>query len=183
MKTNKLISRLGLLSLIFVLMSCAKGQTQMKQDTTKGMFKEDLTAYRPKYDTDSAPAKTSSKETKSTPPANGSNTGAPPTAGQTADARVDSVAARNKSVNKSAQGYRVLVYSGNSSEESRKVRERIYKILPDADIYAQYKQPTFRVKVGDCFNRIEANNLYVKLKEEFPEAKIVPDQINIIVKE
>lgn len=182
MKTKKLISRLGLLSVVFILMSCAKGQTQMKQDTTKGMFKEDLTAYRPKYDTDSAP-KTSSKETKSAPPATGGNTSAPSTVGPTADARVDSVAARNKSINKSAQGYRVLVYSGNSSEESRKVRERIYKILPDADIYAQYKQPTFRVKVGDCFNRIEANNLYVKLKDEFPEAKIVPDQINIIVKE
>ncbi len=177
MKTKKLISRLGLLSIVFVLMSCAKGQTQMKQDTTKGMFKEDLTAYRPKYDTDSAPK--TSKDTKNTPPANNSTS---PNAALSADARVDSVAARNRGV-KNAQGFRVLVYSGNSSEESRKVRERIYKILPDADIYSQYKQPTFRVKVGDCFNRIEANNLYVKLKEEFPEAKIVPDQINIIVKE
>ncbi|MCR6642348.1 MAG: hypothetical protein NVV82_26020 [Sporocytophaga sp.] len=181
MKTKELISRLGLLSIVFVLMSCAKGQTQMKQDTTKGMFKEDLTSYRPKYDTDSAP-KPSSKDTKNTPPANGGNSGATSNAAQATDARIDSVAARNRGI-KNAQGYRVLVYSGSSSEESRKVRERIYKILPDADIYAQYKQPTFRVKVGDCFNRIEANNLYVKLKDEFPEAKIVPDQINIIVKE
>ncbi len=181
MKTKKLISRLGLLSVVFVLMSCAKGQTQMKQDTTKGMFKEDLTSYRPKYDADSAP-KPSSKDTKNTPPANEGNSSTSSNAAQFADARVDSVAARNRNI-KNAQGYRVLVYSGNSSEESRKVRERIYKILPDADIYAQYKQPTFRVKVGDCFNRIEANNLYVKLKDEFPEAKIVPDQINIIVKE
>jgi hypothetical protein len=180
MKIKTLISRLGLLSIVFVLMSCAKGQTQMKQDTTKGMIKEDLTSYRPKYDADSAP-KTTPTDTKNTSAA-GTTGGSIINSGKNIDARVDSVANKNKGI-KSAQGYRVLVYSGNSSEESKKVRERIYKILPDADIYSQYKQPTFRVKVGDCYNRIEANNLYVKLKEEFPEAKIVPDQINIIVKD
>ncbi len=52
-------------------------------------------------------------------------------------------------------------------------------IIPDDKMYMEFRAPNFRVKVGDAISRIEANYLLGKLKTDFPNAVIVPDDINI----
>lgn len=91
---------------------------------------------------------------------------------------MDSIAVSNKRYH-SAPGYRIMVYSGNSSEESAAVRKEVYEWSRDYEVYTQYKQPAFRVKVGNFQDRINANYVYSDLVKFFPNAVIIPDQIEI----
>jgi hypothetical protein len=91
---------------------------------------------------------------------------------------MDSIATANRRYH-SAPGYRIMVYSGNSSQESAVVRKEVYEWSRDYDVYTQYKQPAFRVKVGNFEDRINANYVYSDLVKFFPNAVIIPDQIEI----
>ncbi len=91
---------------------------------------------------------------------------------------MDSIALSNKRYH-SAPGYRIMVYSGNSSEESADVRKEVYEWSRDYEVYTQYKQPAFRVKVGNFEDRISANYVFSDLVKFFPNAVIIPDQIEI----
>lgn len=74
-------------------------------------------------------------------------------------------------------GYRILLYSGQSSEEANKIKKQFYLLNADDNVYTEYKQPSFRVKVGNYLNRIEANYYLEAYKKTFPNAMILPDQI------
>jgi len=95
------------------------------------------------------------------------------------NSKLDTIAENNKK-NPTAQGYRILVYAGTSSEESKKIRQLVYSYNSDLNVYTQFKQPSFRVKVGDFQDRVEASYILNDLKENFPNAMIVPDQINLV---
>jgi hypothetical protein len=94
------------------------------------------------------------------------------------DPLMDSIAIANKRY-QSAPGYRIMVYSGNSSEASAEARREVYDWSRDYDVYTQYKQPAFRVKVGNFADRINANYVFSDLVKFFPNAVIIPDQIEI----
>jgi hypothetical protein len=91
---------------------------------------------------------------------------------------MDSIAVFNKRY-QNAPGYRIMVYSGNSSEESVTARKQVYEWSRDYEVYTQYKQPAFRVKVGNFEDRVKANYVYSDLLKFFPNAVIIPDQIEI----
>ena len=95
------------------------------------------------------------------------------------DEKLDSIAVRNKKI-KFSQGYRIIVYSGSNKEEINKIREKIYSIYPDVDIYQVYKQPDYKIKVGDYINRFEAHYALSQLKTLFPDALITMEQVNIV---
>lgn len=95
------------------------------------------------------------------------------------DEKLDSIAVRNKRI-KYAQGYRIIVYSGSNREEIKKIREKVYSIYPDVDIYQVYKQPDYKIKVGDYINRFEAHYALRQFKTLFPDALITMEQVNII---
>lgn len=91
---------------------------------------------------------------------------------------LDSIAYYNKFIDK-AMGYRVIVYSGINREDANKVKEKIYKRFPDIDVYMTYKQPSFKVKVGDFFTRLEAQKMYNQLRNNFPNVLVIEDEIII----
>jgi hypothetical protein len=133
---------------------------------------EDLSKYRPKF---------------SLPNTAGSGAGGT-TAATTAmptnhvNARVaalmDTLSSMNKSI-RFAQGYRILAYSGTERKAALDLRASIVSRLPDEPVYPQYKQPTWRVKVGDYFSRIEAQQVLLRIKDLAPNAIIVAEQINV----
>ncbi|MDX2189986.1 MAG: SPOR domain-containing protein [Bacteroidota bacterium] len=93
---------------------------------------------------------------------------------------IDSIASMNKKL-KFMQGYRILVYSGTDKEEANLVKEKIYKKLPMADIYSSYKQPTYRIKLGDYHEKLDAERIIAKiLKWDLPAAIVIQD--NIVIK-
>jgi hypothetical protein len=42
-----------------------------------------------------------------------------------------------------------------------------------------YNQPTFRVKVGDFVDRLDAQRVYAGLLADFPNAMVVQDKVEI----
>jgi hypothetical protein len=168
------IAQFLILLTAFILFSCSAAQSQSKKnkDKDKEEYQEDLSRVRPDFrKADSAQA--SGKNMQVVAPSNDVT--------KMLNAKLDTLAKNNASA-KYAQGYRVLVYSGRSSVDVRNARSKVYDILPDADIYQDFRSPNQRVKVGDCIDRIEAYSLFGKLKKYFPNAVIIPDQIVIKAK-
>ena len=95
------------------------------------------------------------------------------------NAKLDSLAHKNTRL-KYAEGYRILVYTGASSEEVAKIKEKVVALVGEETVYNIYKQPTFRIKVGDYLNRVEAGKTIQLLKADFPNAILISDQIVIL---
>lgn len=156
----------AVISAFFIMFSCAAGSKSSSASS------EDITTYRPVYSANESPAKTPEKaQAKQEPPL---------------EPKADITEELNKKLElisqnapKMAKGYRVLLYSGNNREEATVLKEKAITLTNDK-IYMEYKAPNFRVKAGNAINRLEANYLLGKLKQEFPHAVVVPDDINII---
>ncbi len=91
---------------------------------------------------------------------------------------MDTVASVNKNI-KYAQGYRILAYNGSERQTVMNLRKSIISRLPEVKDYLTYQQPNFRLKIGDFFNRVEAQQVLNKISDLVPDALIVQDQINI----
>ncbi|TAG55527.1 MAG: SPOR domain-containing protein [Cytophagales bacterium] len=92
---------------------------------------------------------------------------------------LDSIYNSNKNI-KYMEGYRIQVYIGENKDEANAAKEYLYKIYPQADIYTVYKQPTYRVKLGDFINRHEVKRiLEKKILRSFPKAILIPDNVFI----
>lgn len=74
-------------------------------------------------------------------------------------------------------GFRVQVYSGNNRAQAIQIRTEVLEKYPDYAAYLIYKQPTFRVRVGDFRSRSAAQELLRELKVLYPVSFIVPDDV------
>lgn len=165
-----------ILLFFFLMTACATavktpGSDDSRTEGAAGKA-EDLSKYRPQFNLPGAAS------------ANNTNTSAAATAMPTnhvnakVAALMDTLASMNKSI-RYAQGYRILAYTGMERKTALDLRAEIVARLPDEPVYPQYKQPTWRVKVGDYFSRIEAQQVLLRIKDLAPNAMIVVDQINV----
>lgn len=154
--------------------SAARTTGSTTNTNTEAENAEDLSKYRPKFNV-SAPAGSNSSAT------GGANPAAPtPTRHVNAKvaALLDTAAIMNKSI-RYAAGYRILAYSGVERKAAMDIRNAIVKRIPEERDYFQFNQPTFRLKIGDYFSRIEAQQVLLRIKDIAPNAMIVVDQINV----
>ncbi|HET9487502.1 MAG TPA: SPOR domain-containing protein [Chryseosolibacter sp.] len=79
----------------------------------------------------------------------------------------------------STDGYTIQVYSGVNREDALNVRKKMTQSLPDLESEVQYRQPNFRVRSGQYFTRLEAQQDYLAIKRYFPNAIVIPDRIPI----
>jgi len=93
-------------------------------------------------------------------------------------AMLDSMTAANFEASR-IQGYRILLYSGNSRDEAGRAKEMVYKLFPKADVYMAYSAPTFKVRFGDFYSRLDAWQHLLKLRAQFPQA-VITNEIVII---
>ncbi|HTF82484.1 MAG TPA: hypothetical protein VL947_12195 [Cytophagales bacterium] len=91
---------------------------------------------------------------------------------------IDTIRTNNKKIKK-AKGYRVSVYSGPDKEEIRRIKEYVYSYYPDINIISEYKQPDYKIKVGDFLSRFEAFEVLGKITIQYPNALIVPEVVDI----
>ncbi|HRH35518.1 MAG TPA: hypothetical protein PKY12_10675 [Catalimonadaceae bacterium] len=91
---------------------------------------------------------------------------------------LDSLADQSRKA-KLIQGYRILIYSGNSREEATKSKEMAYKSIPNVDVYTSYLAPTFKVKLGDFYQKLDAYLTLKKLQAAFPMAVIVNEVVHL----
>jgi len=85
-------------------------------------------------------------------------------------------------------GYRVQIYSDNNARTAKneaRTKERVISgAYPDLATYVIYDSPYWRLRVGDCRSRAEAEELATELKKAFPayraEITVVRDRINAV---
>ena len=83
---------------------------------------------------------------------------------------------------KGIQGYRVQIFFGSSKSAKRLANEARVKFIStngDVKAHINYKAPYFKVRVGDYRTQSEAIKLLTQIKQEYPEAFIVKDIIDI----
>jgi len=77
------------------------------------------------------------------------------------------------------EGFRILLYSGNDREKASKAKEIAYRLILKSDVYTSYQSPTFKVRMGDFYQKAEAFLALGKLKSGFPNAVIISEIVNI----
>ncbi|MDA0193733.1 MAG: SPOR domain-containing protein [Bacteroidetes bacterium] len=76
-------------------------------------------------------------------------------------------------------GFSIQIYSGRSREEANNAKQAVYDLLEDETAVVYYDQPVFRVKVGKYFSKLEAEKNFRTLKDNFPQALVLPERIRI----
>ncbi|MFD2516263.1 sporulation protein [Pontibacter locisalis] len=168
---NKIIT-LFLVLAVVLSTACASsagkgtGRTDNGGSRTTGKEKvnEDLSVYRPKYSVPDAAPVTRVEPTHHV--------------NDKVAVLMDTVASVNKNI-KYAQGYRILAYNGSERQKVMNLRKSIISRVPEVKDYLTYQQPNFRLKIGDFFSRVEAQQVLNQLSDLIPNAQIVQDQINI----
>jgi hypothetical protein len=79
--------------------------------------------------------------------------------------------------NKYLEGYTIQVFSGLSREEAMNVKADLFKKMPEVNADLIYTQPSFRVKIGKYYSKLEAQQDYMAIKRNFPNAILVPERI------
>lgn len=171
----KIIRNSCLVVLLTILLSCAgtSKTTSKSGDTAKETGKaEDLSAFRPKFPPPPADAGTnaSTESMVVVVPTNHVN--------NRVLTLLDTVANANKGI-KYAQGYRILAYTGTERKIAMDIRTAITGRIPEERDYLQYRQPTFRLKIGDYLSRVDAQQVLSQIKDISPNALIISDKINI----
>jgi len=93
------------------------------------------------------------------------------------DVVLDSIAKINK--NLPYLRYTVMVHNSNSRNDAEEARKDVFRVMPDAKPKLQFISPSYIVKVGDFMDQLEAYQTLVKLKRQFPNAVIIPEQVYI----
>jgi hypothetical protein len=78
------------------------------------------------------------------------------------------------------KGYRVQIYSGSNRIDANKVKSDFLETYLGEKIYFEYKQPYYKVRVGNYRTKLEAQKMYqiLLLDLRFKGVLIVPDDIN-----
>ncbi|MBQ4063035.1 MAG: SPOR domain-containing protein [Bacteroidaceae bacterium] len=100
-------------------------------------------------------------------------------------ARLDSIMGRMAVKTTQAEGYRVMVYSGNNSrtarDEANKWARFMRENFPGAEVYVVFESPIRSCQYGDYRTREEAEAVMYKLKatKKFKEISVRKTLINL----
>lgn len=147
--------------------SCAP---KLTTSSTTGDYSEDVSAFRPAIsdDVDEATEVSEEKIDK------GPYVAPTHSINKEMSTILDSIIVYNR--DKSYFTYTVQVYIGRSREEANQAREKVYRVLPEEKPELAYKQPSYKVKVGKYYDRVEAYKTLTKLRGTFPGAGMVRER-------
>lgn len=94
------------------------------------------------------------------------------------DEKVQHLMERFTALKHPRSGYRVQVFLGDRkmAEESKRA---FLLSNPDMPAYLSWLAPNWRLRIGDCPTRLEAERLQRDLRANYPGCYIVPDQIEM----
>ncbi len=167
-----MIKTIYIVSVVMGISACQVSQSVRSAD--KEMYTEDLAKVRPDY--------VMPEDTLNTDPVD--NNQADPAVIPSADVtyRINDVLDKTDDFRKNVNaidGFTIQVYSGTDRENARKIRGKVISMLPDEDARLSYDEPNFKVRVGAYFTRLEAQKSITIVREEFPNAIIIPERIPI----
>jgi hypothetical protein len=101
------------------------------------------------------------------------------------DDKVDLLVSKHIQINqnrKSMEGYRIQIFfdSGNNSKtKAQSIYEGFKAKYPDVRAYLSFKSPNYKVRVGDFRTRLDAQRFLNDIIDEYPNAWIIADMINL----
>lgn len=87
----------------------------------------------------------------------------------------------NKNFEGKQKGYRVQIFfdSGNNSKmQATTIRNEFASRYPKISTYIIFKEPNFRVRVGDFRTRSDARGFQQSIADKYPQSFVVKDDIN-----
>jgi hypothetical protein len=130
---------------------------------------EDLSRYRPVFTLPKAPATPAPAAVRpNITPVNQVNA--------QIEQRLRDQAYTNQNV-KYAQGYRILAYVGLERDQAMAIRRAVISRYPEETDYLTFKQPVFRLWVGDYLTRLDAEQALLRIKPFAPKAELQATQV------
>ena len=167
-----------------LLAACAASapttRAQTPADTTRKSVAtattEDLTKYRPVFTPVATGSPTPPTAAKPTPPPR--PTAPTPTNQVNAqvEQRLRDQAFTNQNV-KYASGFRVRAYLGLERDQVMSIRRQIIARYPDETDYITFKQPVYRLYIGDYINKLDAARGLARVRQFVPRAELEPMQV------
>jgi hypothetical protein len=160
-----------LVGIVCLAIACGSKVRPARSAKPRSDYKEDASVFRPSPVPEASPA---------SPPKLPASEGVAnmPDHRHKVEQALDSAAQWNGRL-RFIQGYRLLVYNGKNRDEANMAKSTVYKSIPGLPVFTEYKQPYFKVKVGNFFERLEAQPYLVKLREAFPNLLLVPEPIRL----
>ena len=78
-------------------------------------------------------------------------------------------------------GWRIQIFfdaGANSKRKATEVLKQFNENYPESQAYLSFKEPYYRVRVGDFRSRLEAEGFLKKIKPQYPNAFATSDLIN-----
>jgi hypothetical protein len=101
------------------------------------------------------------------------------------DDRVDLLVSKHIQINQNRrgmEGYRIQIFfdSGNNSKtKAQSIYEGFKAKYPDIGAYLSFKSPNYKVRIGDFRTRLDAQRFLNDILDEYPNAWIIADMINL----
>lgn len=173
-------------SCIYLISLSSCGTSKPSTSSTASVYNEDLGAFRIALATYKAPIKETTKventQTNTTTSSNPTSSTLPTSDLTAVDALLSRLAEKNAEF-KSLPGYRIQLYTGADSDKANAVKNKASYILSKHGLRAEsvYEQPLFKIKAGYFISQLEAQRQLVAIKDDFPEAILVPDKISLSI--
>ena len=101
------------------------------------------------------------------------------------DDKVDLLVSKHIQINqnrKGIDGYRIQIFfdSGNNSKtKAQSIYDGFKAKYPDVGAYLSFKSPNYKVRIGDFRTRLDAQRFLNNIIDEYPNAWIIADMINL----
>lgn len=172
---------LPLLAACAVTAAAPTTRTPTPSDTTRRPVAtgpaEDLTRYRPVF---AVPTSAAVASPAAAPKVAASATKAAPVPTNQVNApleqRLRDQAFTNQNV-KYTSGYRIRAYLGLEREQAMSIRRQVISRYPDETDYLTFKQPVYRLYVGDYISKLDAARGLVRVRQFAPKAELEPMQV------
>lgn len=77
------------------------------------------------------------------------------------------------------EGWRIKIHFGTDRDKAKSVKVGFLNKHPEVNAYEDYAQPLFVILVGDFRTKMEAYKFFLEIKDEYPTAFIVQDEIEM----
>lgn len=167
---NKILTVAVLWALVTLVSAC---KTTAPVSKSSASFQDDLSVFRPTFETKKEPVKHDEQVPTVIDYAEPSND-----VNLRLTSYLDTLASNNKRI-RFIEGYTILVYTGTNRDMAMQAKNDASKIAAKHRPDIQFKQPTYRVKVGRFADRLEAQKVYSQLRLQFQHAIIIPEKVAI----
>jgi hypothetical protein len=156
---------------VVILWGCGPVQTSKTTNNNKEAYSEDITAFRAQPKKYEVEVDTTQHfvETDSTslPVTDRLNT------------VLDTAAAYNRANIKYIDGFTIQVYGGNNRSTAKNYQLDIIRNFPDVESKMVFEQPNYKVRIGQYYTRLEAQEFFIEVKSVFSRAILIPTRIYV----